>query len=162
MFDTVFGLPMHPLVVHGAVVFLPLAALAVTVAAFWPRFRRWAGPTPLILSVIAAVLVPVATQSGEALANAGAGGSALVATHAELGDAMIYWAGFLLVAAVLVYWLHLKTRAADSNRAPGQAIVVGIIVLAVAASAGTLVHVFRVGDSGARAVWEGTDFTGQG
>ena len=29
MFDSFLGLPLHPLVVHGAVVLLPLAALGV-------------------------------------------------------------------------------------------------------------------------------------
>lgn len=33
MFDTIFGLPMHPLVVHATVVIVPLAALVVALAA---------------------------------------------------------------------------------------------------------------------------------
>lgn len=36
-----FGLPLHPLVVHAAVVFVPLAALLVMVFAVFPR-HRWA------------------------------------------------------------------------------------------------------------------------
>lgn len=44
---SVFGLPVHPLVVHATVVFVPLAAVFVLASALWPAFRRWAGPLPL-------------------------------------------------------------------------------------------------------------------
>lgn len=43
MFDTIFGLPLHPLVVHATEVIVPLAAVLVVLTAAWPRFRRWAG-----------------------------------------------------------------------------------------------------------------------
>ena len=42
MLDTIFGLPVHPLVVHATTVIVPSAAVAVLLAAVWPRFRRWA------------------------------------------------------------------------------------------------------------------------
>lgn len=162
MFDTAFGLPLHPLVVHLVVVFLPLAAITVLLAAVYPRFRRWAGPLPLAITVIGTAAVPVATQSGEALEHTGLGASPLVRTHAELGDMMLYWALGLLVAAAAVYWLHLKTRTADSNRKPSQALVAGIAVLAAVTAIGTGVHIYRVGDSGATAVWSGTSFENAG
>ena len=47
---TVFGLPLHPLIVHATVVIVPTAALAVLLATFWPRFRRWASWGPLALA----------------------------------------------------------------------------------------------------------------
>ena len=154
MFETVFGLPLHPLVVHAVVVFLPLASIAVLVAALWPKFRRWAGPLPLILAVVGTALVPVATQSGEWFERAlTVQENPEVRTHASLGDVMLYWGIGLVIAAAAVYWLHLKTRSADSNRKPGQALVAGIVVLAAVASIGTLVHVYRVGESGAQAAW---------
>lgn len=163
MFDTAFGLPLHPLVVHLVVVFLPLAAVAVVLAAVWPKFRRWAGPLPLGLAVIGTAAVPVATQAGKALANGTQLGSLpLVQTHAGLGENMIWWALGLLVAAAAVFWLHLKTRAADSNRKPSQALVAGIAVLAAVTAVGTVVHVYRTGDSGATAVWDGVVIENQG
>ena len=67
MLDTVFGLPVHPLLVHATVVIVPLAALAVLLAAVWPRFRAWAGWGPLALAVAAVVLAPLSTSSGEEL-----------------------------------------------------------------------------------------------
>jgi uncharacterized membrane protein len=162
MFDTAFGLPLHPLVVHLVVVFLPLASLAVLLAAVWPTFRRWAGPLPLAIAVIGAVFTWVATESGEALAGTGLNQLPLVQTHMGLGSTMKWWALGLLVPAALVFWLYLKTRSADSNRKPSQALVAGIAVLAAAAAVGTVVHVYRVGESGARAVYDGVTFSSQG
>jgi formate hydrogenlyase subunit 3/multisubunit Na+/H+ antiporter MnhD subunit len=157
MFDTIFGLPVHPLVIHAVVVLLPLASVAVLAAAFWPKFRRWAGPLPLITSVVATVLVPVATESGESLEQRlGAGSNPLVLKHEALGDLMIYWSIGLVVAAALVYWWHWQTKRADSSHQPKQALVIAIMVIAAIAGVGTLVHVIRVGDAGARAVWAST------
>ncbi len=67
MFDTIAGLPIHPLVVHATVVVVPAAAVAVLLAALWPRFRRWAGWLPLALSAASIALVPLSTSSGESL-----------------------------------------------------------------------------------------------
>ena len=53
MLDTVLGLPTHPLIVHATVVVVPTAAVAVLLAAVWPRFRAWAGWGPLALAVLA-------------------------------------------------------------------------------------------------------------
>ena len=49
---TVFGLPLHPLIVHATVVVVPTAAIAVLLAAFWPRFSRWASWGPLAVAVL--------------------------------------------------------------------------------------------------------------
>jgi len=155
MFDTIFGLPLHPLVVHAVVVFLPLGAAAVLVAAVWPKFRRWAGPLPLIVAVAGTALVPVATNSGQFLKTAiGADQNPAVQQHASLGDLMLWWGIGLVVAAALVYWLHRQTRpASSSGQTPKQAVVIAIIAVAAVAGIGTLVHVVRVGDSGSRAAW---------
>ena len=39
-FDLVFGLPLHPLAVHAAVVLVPLVALAALVMTYLPSFSR--------------------------------------------------------------------------------------------------------------------------
>ena len=44
--STIFGLPVHPLLVHATVVFVPLAVAMVVLAVLVPRFRVWAGPLP--------------------------------------------------------------------------------------------------------------------
>ncbi|MGR7001166.1 DUF2231 domain-containing protein [Yinghuangia aomiensis] len=67
MFDTVFGLPVHVLVLHFAVVLVPLAALAtiaVAVRPAWlPRFGVWVAA----LDAVMVVLVWATKESGEKL-----------------------------------------------------------------------------------------------
>ena len=53
---TVFGLPLHPLIVHATVVVVPTAAFAVLLATFWPRFRRWASWGPAAAAALAVVI----------------------------------------------------------------------------------------------------------
>ena len=61
---SIAGLPLHPLVVHAAVVFTPLAALAALAYVFLGRYRdllRW--PT-LVLAVVAVLSVWAAYFTG--------------------------------------------------------------------------------------------------
>ena len=64
MFDTVLGLPVHALVVHGVVVLLPLMAIITSVVACVPRWRvRAAWPVAIIDTAMVAMTF-VARQSG--------------------------------------------------------------------------------------------------
>ena len=96
MFDTIGGIPLHPLIVHGVVVLVPLASLLVLLAALSPRIRHWAGILTPITATVALAMVPLATQSGEALEQR-VPESALVEEHAELGDSLVF---FVLVLAI--------------------------------------------------------------
>lgn len=71
MFDTVFGLPLHTLVVHAVVVLVPLAALGTVAIAAVPAWRARFGVPVLLLTVAAVASVPVAVQSGSAVVAAG-------------------------------------------------------------------------------------------
>ncbi|MBV9830859.1 MAG: hypothetical protein JOZ82_04630, partial [Marmoricola sp.] len=75
------GLPLHPLVVHAAVVFVPLAAIAVGVYALASRWR-WALRWPMaVLAVLAALAVQLAAMSGDNLKHATGDHGSLVETH---------------------------------------------------------------------------------
>jgi hypothetical protein len=163
MFDTFFGLPLHPLVVHATEVTVPLAALLVVLAAAWPRFRRWAGYLPLGASLAGLVLVPISTQSGEALERR-VGGSALIETHSGLAEGLLPWmAGLVVVAAALLWWNIRERRtltagttssgATSSVRRDPRWVAITLLVLALVVSAGTTVQAIRIGHSGATAVW---------
>lgn len=154
MFDTVLGLPVHPLVVHATVIVIPLAALAVALAALLPRFRRWAGLLPLALSVVALVLVPVTTLSGEALKSR-IGGGELVETHESLGRGLLPWVVGLVVGALLLAWADRRRRRSAARGSGGRGLVTLAVVVALVAAAGTTVQVARVGHSGATAAWSG-------
>jgi hypothetical protein len=151
MFDTIAGLPLHPLVVHATEVIVPSAALAVMLAALWPMFRRWARYLPLGLSLASVALVPLSTQSGEALRDR-IGESSLIETHASLAGGLLPWVIGLAVVAGALAWWHRNERSGTRPRAP-RWIAVVLAVAAVLATTGTTAQAIRVGHSGAQAVW---------
>lgn len=149
MLDVVAGLPLHPLVVHAAVVLVPAAAVVVAVAGVWPRFRRWAGYLPAALALAALVVVPVATQSGEALQSR-LGDPPFIEEHADLGEALVPWVVALAVMGGVVTAVEvLRRRGTRLHR--GVVVVVG--VAAVAVGVGAVVQTVLVGHSGAASVW---------
>jgi len=147
--DTIFGLPVHPLIVHATVVLVPSATLLVALAAVYPRFRSWIGPVPALAALLACGLVPLSTGSGEELEHR-IGESKLVEEHAELADTLIWFVIPLAAIAVAGYWLH---RRAAEGRAAGRSLVLVTSVLAVLLSGATLVDVALIGHSGAKASW---------
>ncbi|NCX36227.1 MAG: hypothetical protein EBX19_06385 [Actinobacteria bacterium] len=64
-FDLIFGLPVHPLVVHSSVVLVPLVAFAGIAMSYIPSFSRRYGKVILILALVAQVSLFVAKLSGE-------------------------------------------------------------------------------------------------
>ncbi|HEY3339180.1 MAG TPA: cytochrome b5 domain-containing protein [Propionicimonas sp.] len=147
LFGFIAGLPMHPLVVHAAVVLLPLSALMLVVLVFVPSWRSrfgWATIAGLAVGTVAAF---VAKESGEALAAK----VGLPADHARWGDILVPVSVGLFVVALA--WLLLRNRAARTSSRSVTATVAGglAIVLALAATAITVI----VGHSGAQAVWAG-------
>jgi hypothetical protein len=150
--ENFFGLPVHPLVIHATVVIVPAAALAVVLAAVLPRFRAWAGPLPMVLSVVGLVLAPLSTSSGESLEHQ-VGESSLVARHAELGDTLVWVMVPLTVVAAAMWWFGRRPGT-------GQVLMAGISVVAVLAAAGTVVDVALIGHSGAKAAWSRVSSSG--
>ena len=116
---TVFGVPTHPLTVHAAVVLVPLAVIAVVVAALWPAARRRYGPVVLILATLALVSVPVAKESGESLARR-LPGTPLIQQHMAMADGLLPWAAGLWIAAVAVVVLPWVWSLATSAQAPSR------------------------------------------
>lgn len=55
MFDTLNGLPAHPLVVHAVVVLFPLAILGTLLIAIRPRWRVRYGPLVVAATSVASV-----------------------------------------------------------------------------------------------------------
>jgi uncharacterized membrane protein len=156
MFDTVFGLPLHPLVVHAVVVLAPLAALLVVAIALRPSWRT--GPLAwltVFLATLAAVATPVATQSGEALARRVGDPE----QHAALGEALIYFMVPLLAAAVALVLMGYRQRrealrvSSPTVAAARSPLTTLIAVAAVVVAVAAVVQVAFVGHSGASATW---------
>jgi uncharacterized membrane protein len=138
------GLPLHPLVVHAAVVFGPLAAVAA-LAFVVPRWRDRARWPMLGLALIATGALVLAYFSGGDLLDSKPElrTSPQVQAHEDLGEQLLWISlGFGLVA-VVVGWLDVRTGALR---------VVLDVLLAVAAVV-LVVWVLRTGEAGARAVW---------
>ena len=148
---TVFGLPLHPLIVHATAVIVPTTALAVLLAGFWPRFRRWASWGPLALAVLSVVLVPITSSSGESLEHT-LPRSALVEQHAHLGDQLLPWVIVLAVGALGLSWPLIRGFRTSLPSLP-RWLTVLVLAIVVVGALGTLVQVVRIGHSGATAAW---------
>jgi hypothetical protein len=166
------GLPAHILLVHFVVVLVPLTALAAVVCAIRPRYARRLGLALPLLGVVTLGLVPVTTHAGEWLQSR-VGDDPLVRKHTELGDGLLPWAMGLFVVTVGVWWLGRRfpesTESAESTkpaepaereRSSGGAwwrsltvLRVTSVLLTVVVSAGAVVDVYRIGESGAEAAW---------
>ena len=150
-FDLINGIPVHPLVVHAAVVLVPLTALGLIAMAIWPRFSARYGWLVVASGVVAAGSSFAAKESGEVLeGRVGEPGF----DHAELGDLMPIFAAVLLVA-VVVLWLIDRSAPAEGP-APRRGLRITVAIVGVLIALGNLLWVYRVGDSGAKSVWSGT------
>ena len=152
MFSTIFGLPIHPLIVHATVVIVPTAALTVALTALWPRFRRWFGWGTVAMTAVAVVLVPLSSQSGEALEHS-LGHSALIERHAELADGLLPWVLVLFAAAAGLYLIRPGFAPITRGRTAPRWLEVLTLVVSLVAAVGTLVQVVLIGHSGATAAW---------
>ncbi|GEP34555.1 hypothetical protein NSZ01_23230 [Nocardioides szechwanensis] len=144
------GLPLHALVVHAAVVFGPLAALAGLLYALVPRWRdrlRW----PLVATAaIALGAIWVAYLSGEELTEANTYGgplAALVETHEERAGILRISMTAFAVLSFLAAWWHTRTG-------PVRLVMGGLVA---ASAVVTLVYVVLTGDAGAQVAWYGVE-----
>jgi Cytochrome b involved in lipid metabolism len=146
IFDSIAGLPVHPLVVHFAVVLLPLAALALVILVIVPRWADRFGWVTLAALAGGTAAAFVAKESGEALAAK----IGEPAAHASLGDLLPPLAVALLLAAVVWFILHRRSAKAGRGRTAGT-IVAGALaaVLALTVTGVTV----AVGHTGAQAAW---------
>jgi hypothetical protein len=144
-FGMLTGLPLHPLLVHSAVVLVPLVAIGALVMSYLPSFSRRHGKLILILAVIAQVSVLLAKMSGEAFAEIL---DKNVEKHAELGEIAP------LVTIPMVALIYLRWRMDRAGSTTGSVVIRRLISVAlVIASLANLVVIFLVGHSGASSVW---------
>lgn len=142
MFDTILGLPIHPLVVHAVVVLLPLMALVtVLVALRTPWRERLAWPV-VVADVLVLGAAFVAKESGEQLQRRLSG--IQIAEHVRWGNTVPVVAFGLVVAALLVALARRRTALAGVS-----------ILVAVVAAAAAVFWVVQAGHTGATAVWSG-------
>ena len=140
LLDTISGLPVHPLVVHFAVVLLPLATTAILLSIYIPKFRKvyaFAASLGVFLGTGAAI---IAKQSGEELA-ARLGNPQ---EHANYGN-LLAWSSVAFLLLV-IYW-YRNIRLSNSLKLGSHVTAVaGVMILGLT---------FVTGHSGAQAVWKG-------
>jgi hypothetical protein len=147
--STFNGLPAHVLFVHFIVVLAPLTAVLAILCALWPAARERLVWLVVALAVLTGLLTPLTTDAGEWLQHRVAS-SPTLHTHTELGETMIYFSLALFIAAVLLAVMHVL---AGRGRSLSSTLSVLIAVFVVAAGVATIVQVYRIGDSGAKATW---------
>ncbi|WP_435205703.1 DUF2231 domain-containing protein [Micromonospora sp. bgisy143] len=160
MFEEFQGIPAHPLVLHAAVVFVPLLALLAIAYALVAPIRPHTRWVLALLAVGAPICALLAKLTGDAFFERLRSANRVtpefvpkLEAHQDFGDMTLYAAIALgIVALALVRFV--PPRAAEGVPA-NRAVTVTLQVLSVLAAAVAVYYVVRTGDSGAKAVWEG-------
>lgn len=136
------SLPMHPLIVHGVIVALPVAALWALVAVWRPAILArtftvlWALSTLSVLGVIAA------KSSGESLAAA----VGLPDAHAAAGTRLLAVSIVFSALVLVLGYVHLVR--------PSRTVALGGRALVAVAAVAVLPLTYVAGHSGADSVWK--------
>jgi uncharacterized membrane protein len=158
------GLPAHPLIVHVPVVLIPLSIIGALACVYRPA---WFGRYGILLCCIAIVAMSsifLAMQAGSALQgllHLHGQAAHLISEHSQAANILAFV--FIAFTAILILTFS-ATRISGEMGPTGQALVdrtlssrstlvtlrVTLVVLALAAA----FCVFRVGDLGAKAVWQ--------
>ena len=160
------GLPLHPLVVHAAVVLTPLAVVlgwAVALMPGWRWLTRWAA---LAVTAGAAGAVVFAKQSGEALledrpflTSSQSAVRDLVEKHQDRAELLTIATLAFVVVVMLAFWLLPAASGLATGRLghPGRSerwLSLSLSAALLALGAVVLVLVVLTGDAGARATWK--------
>jgi hypothetical protein len=154
VFDQINGLPVHALVLHAAVIFVPLLALGAVVYALVGAWRPKIGWAVALLAIIAPASTFVAKASGEELyerllAQGLQGtGKEILDDHMGYGGLTLWFALGLGVASLIMVGLTLR-KAGSAPKIAEWGLAAVMIVLAGLSG----YYVFKTGDSGATAVW---------
>ena len=159
MFERFGDLPLHVLVIHLAVVVLPVAALTAIVFALVPKWRWFLRWPALVLGVGALVCAFVAKKSGEAFVAAVPTLQKPVELHEQRGNLLFWYCLIFAVVAVAAFLLlggrsalaSGKGEKATTSRPLELVTQAAVVVIAVL----VLWQTIRTGDAGAKAVWDG-------
>ncbi|MAQ14513.1 MAG: hypothetical protein CMN30_06915 [Sandaracinus sp.] len=146
------GLPLHPLVVHAAVVFGPLAALLAIAYVVRPAWQERLRTPLVVMALVSVASIVTAFLSGDSFRGA----NDFFAENAQI-DEHEERAG-LLLWVTLAFGVIALVSAFFQRRSPGLR---GALHVLLAASAiAMLVLVVLTGDAGARAVYPPDSFNG--
>ncbi|MFE4541738.1 hypothetical protein [Arthrobacter sp. NPDC056727] len=154
------GLPMHVLLVHCTVVFVPLAALCTLLSLLWPAARRRLGIVTPLIALLALILVPVTAAAGQWLLDR-VDTTPRILAHMQIAGTLLPWVvGVFLVALAQWLWFRYGAAQAGGTRrrmgiAGSRITAIVAVVVALVVCGGAVATVALIGESGSRAVWEG-------
>ena len=144
------GLPLHPLIIHAAVVLVPLAALGGLAISLLTWARKRYGTLVVVGAFGAAVSTLGAQLSGQNFYASKEQHSPALEAHASIGGQLLPWV-ILLFAGTVV--LVIAQRMLDKDLPRGRiAWIVGAVITIVTAVV-SVIQVVRIGHAGSVAVW---------
>jgi glucan phosphoethanolaminetransferase (alkaline phosphatase superfamily) len=135
--ETVYGLPLHPLVVHAAIVLIPVTALlAVIISLSQDRRTRW-GVLTWILATAAWAATIAAKFSGENLETSLYPDVTplVTAQHADYGSSSVWFGLALWLSVSAVVLLDLDRRRRDGFGSPLLPTIVAVLTIVAAMAA---------------------------
>lgn len=145
LFGVVVGLPLHPLVIHVAIVLIPLVALGGLVMSYLPSFSRRYGKAIFLIALVAQGSLFLSKMTGQALTNIM---EKDMGRHADLGEIAPF------VTLPMVALIYLRLRMDRSGSTFGSVLVRRLTSIAlVVACLASITIVVLVGHSGAESVW---------
>jgi hypothetical protein len=177
VFNQILGLPAHPLLIHAAVVFVPLQIVAAIVYGLVPAWRRSIWWAVLGLAIVAPASAWAAKFSGEQfekrlISRGQASGTLLdnINIHASFAAVCAYLTLGLSAGMLILVWSATRTRAvapvdgqsaeitADAAKimrgSGGLTLVTLVMTIAVIVLGGfTGYYIFKTGDTAAHIVW---------
>jgi hypothetical protein len=173
VFEQIGGLPLHPLAIHAAVVFVPLLAIGAVAYAVVPGWRRLLWWAVGLLALAGAGSTILARFSGVAFRQRLLRKHLLtpeftpkVDAHQHFGTVTMWVTIALAVVTLVLLWAAPRRPApgggsaggggsgvGSRGRAGGTAVQVVFTVVVIGLAVASLYYVYRTGDSGARMVW---------
>jgi hypothetical protein len=153
----ILGIPAHPLIIHTAVVLIPLLVLGAVVFAVWPAVRARIDWAVAALAVVAPLAATAAVLSGNNLRKQLVGDSTTtplalkIIRHQAYGHDTLWFTIALGVVTLGVVGYSWQVKRAGASEAVLVRVGGAVVTVALAAVVGY--YVFRTGDSGAHMVW---------
>jgi hypothetical protein len=157
---TIFGLPAHPLVVHLAVILVPMAGLALIAVGWRREWRRRYYLPVMLVSIAGAVGAFAAQQTGGTLRRALRDAGKSAGSHPQEGNVAFLAAGLLAAVCVALYvyeaygeQLRAYVGLTDRYRLPFDENL-ALYVCAVPVALLAIATMVLAGHSGATLVWK--------